>query len=66
MKTCRICGSELEEKEFYKIKHIYKYINFGRRIWCRTCQKLFMEMKQKELQEQKIKELKGNFDVSFI
>lgn len=66
MKTCRICGLQFEDKEFYKIKHLYKYINFGKRIWCRHCQKLYVEMKKLEIQQKQMEEMKGTFEVSFI
>lgn len=64
MICCRVCGEEKERSQFYKIKHFYKYLNTNK-VWCRECQKLYVEMKKQEMNE-KIKDfLKGQFCVSF-
>lgn len=66
MKTCRICGEIKELKDFFKIKHLYKYCNLGRRVWCRDCQKMFVEMKKKEEQSSTFQGLHNqSFIVSF-
>lgn len=65
MKICRVCGVEREDKDFYKIKHIYKFINYGKKVWCRDCQKLYVEMKKEEERKKKFDCIGFVFDVSF-
>ena len=47
MKTCRICGEKKEDEEFFRLRHFYKW-NKSNVVWCRECQKQFMEMKAEE------------------
>ena len=65
MKVCHICGESKDNKEFFKIKHLYKYCNLGRRLWCRPCQKMYVDMKKQEDQRKQFNELKFGFSVSF-
>ena len=64
---CRVCGEEKEPNQFYRVKHFYKYLN-TKRIWCRDCQKLYVEMKKQELSMKKFEERveQNAFCVSFI
>lgn len=61
---CRLCGNEKESKEFYRIKH---FTRFYRRpiIWCRDCQRMFVEMKKNEKAIELQKEMAGSFCVKF-
>ena len=52
---CRVCGEDKERNQFFKVKHFYKYLNM-KRIWCRDCQKLYIEMKKQELAKKKFDE----------
>ena len=63
---CRVCGQEKERSQFFKVKHFYKYLN-THRIWCRECQKLYIEMKKQEVAKQKFDEKveAGVFSVCF-
>lgn len=63
---CRVCGEEKERTQFYKIKHFYKYLS-SKRVWCRECQKLYVEMKKKEVDQKRFDEKveRGTFCVSF-
>lgn len=66
MKTqiCRVCGEEKERKEFYKLKHFYKLMN-QRKIWCRSCMKLFSEMKKDEKRVKDLDEKEWIYCVKF-
>lgn len=65
MKTCRICGEEKDDKEFYKLKYFFRYCKASK-VWCRNCMKMYMEMKTKQDQlDSKLKD-KSLFIVSFI
>lgn len=45
--NCEICGEEKVRREFIRIKHFMKWHN-KRVIWCRDCQKMFIQMKKFE------------------
>lgn len=65
MPCCRICGEEKEKKEFYKLKYFSQYFN-AKKIWCRDCMKMYMNMqKNKDVLDAKLKD-KTLFIVSFI
>jgi hypothetical protein len=61
---CRVCGDEKESKEFYRIKHFYRY-NHSHVKWCRACQKMFVDMKKQEEILKLREETKGTFVVNF-
>lgn len=63
---CRVCGEDKEPTQFYKIKYFYKYLS-SKRVWCRECQKLYVDMKKKEVEKKKFddKVEQGTFCVSF-
>lgn len=52
MKPCRICGIEKDKQDFYKVKHFDLYKKIAR-VWCRDCQKLYMNMKRTENEKEK-------------
>ena len=64
---CHICGEEKDPTQFFRVKHFYKYMN-TKRIWCRVCQKLFMQMKKEELVKKQFDQKVENqtFNVSFF
>ncbi len=64
MKTCRICGEQKDDYQFYRIKHFYKVMT-AIKIWCRDCQKTYMEMKKIEKQKKEREQMQGTFSVSF-
>lgn len=61
---CRICGDEKDPKDFYKIKHFYKY-HHSKIRWCRSCQRMWVEMKKQEEMLKQIAETRGTFCVKF-
>lgn len=63
-RVCRICGLEKEACQFYKVKHFYKVMS-AYKIWCRDCQKMYMEMKKVEEQKKLRDQMRGTFDVCF-
>lgn len=64
--NCRVCGQEKERNQFYKVKHFYKYLN-TKRVWCRDCQKLYIEMKKQESAQKEFnqKVQSGEYSVGF-
>ena len=64
MKCCRICGNEREDAYFYKLKDFWKYHD-KTVIWCKACQKLYMDMIKHEKKIQELKEKKFNHIVEF-
>ena len=61
---CRICGEDKQKRDFYRLKHFYKYLNV-KRIWCRGCMKLFVEMKREEKKEKELQQKEWIFCVKF-
>ena len=57
MRTCRVCGERKDEIEFFKLKHFYKW-NKSNVVWCRTCQRLFMDMKEEEARQRQFQDIK--------
>lgn len=64
MNVCRICGEKKDPKEFYRVKHFYRF-HHSNVIWCRKCQKLYVEMKKQEEIQKQIEATRGNFCVQF-
>jgi hypothetical protein len=64
MPCCRVCGEEKPAPEFYSVPNFTKYKKH-KVLWCRSCQKLWMDMKK--MQEYSEKYLYGEpkFTVSF-
>lgn len=61
---CRLCAEDKESKEFYRIKHFYRF-NKSHVIWCRDCQKMYVDMKKAELAQELQKKMAGTFVVKF-
>jgi hypothetical protein len=61
---CRVCGEEKEAREFYRLKHFYKYLN-ARKIWCRDCMKMFVEMKKEETRKKDLDQKEWLFVLRF-
>ena len=55
MNTCEICGESKPKIQFIKINHFYKW-NRAWVIWCRDCQKMFIEMKRFEEAKKELSE----------
>ena len=51
MQACRLCGEEKPLEEFHKVMHFTK-VKRHKVIWCRDCQKMYMEMKKEEEKKQ--------------
>ena len=65
MKDCRICGQTKSDEKFYKVKHFYLYHDKNV-IWCRECQKMYIEMKRREKKAAELSEKKLNPVVEFL
>lgn len=64
MESCRICGLQKPISEFKNIFNFTKYKKH-KVVWCRECQRMYVESKkQKELVE-KLSALSGSYCVSF-
>ena len=61
---CRVCGEQKESKDFYKVKHFYKY-HHCRIIWCRDCQKMYVQMKKQQEIQKELEKSRGTFCVQF-
>jgi predicted RNA-binding protein YlxR (DUF448 family) len=64
MRTCRICGEEKDDKEFYRLKHFAMLMKM-RHIWCRDCMKMYIQMKEKEKVSLQLQEATAPFIVDF-
>jgi hypothetical protein len=64
MTLCRICGEEKIEKEFYKLKGFYKWIKSPRK-WCRSCMKMYVEMRKEKERKEMLEGKEWQFSVSF-
>lgn len=54
MLTCRICGDKKPGEEFLHITNFTKYKKHPV-IWCKDCQKLWMDMrKEREFKQRKL------------
>jgi len=62
---CRICGEEKEGREFHKLKHHNQY-KLKHKLWCRLCQKMYVDMILAEEKKKSLVEAKANHVVVFI
>lgn len=64
MKVCRICGEDKEDKYFYKLKGFDQYCH-RKVVWCHTCMKAYMELKNKENEKKSLMKKVWLFSLSF-
>lgn len=64
MVTCRVCGQEKDESEFTYVPYFSKYKKH-KVVWCRECQKMYMQMKKEKERLEKFLCDKNKFVVSF-
>lgn len=64
MVTCRVCGEEGDEKDFYSVPNFTKLKKHKVR-WCRPCQKLWMDMRKAKEYTEKYLHGTQKFSVSF-
>ena len=64
MPTCRICAVMKPIEEFQKIFQFVKYKRHNP-IWCKDCQKMFIQMKKEEAFLEKYVQPKEEIVVSF-
>lgn len=61
---CRICGEEKDKKEFYRLKHFSKLLSV-KKIWCRDCMKMYVDMKKEQEQQKNLQEKEWIFTLKF-
>lgn len=61
---CRICGEEKEPRQFYRYVEFPKFKK--RKIWCRDCQKMWLEIHKAEEVKREFEERKSYFLVQFV
>ena len=64
MPCCRICGEEKSPEEFYHLPNFTKYKKH-KVIWCRACQKLWMDFRKQKEYTQKYLNGEQKFTVCF-
>lgn len=64
MPICRICGEEKVKEDFYHIPNFLKYKK-NKVIWCRYCQKLWLDMRKQREYTDKYLNTQQSFSVSF-
>ena len=64
MLLCRICGESKPPGEF---KHITNFTKYKKQavVWCRDCQKVWMDMNREKDRIKKFRSMKQKFEVSF-
>ena len=62
---CRICGNEKEDRDFHKLKNHIQY-KLKHRVWCRSCQKMYVDMLLIQEKKKTLVEAKANHVVVFI
>lgn len=63
MQCCHICGEEKPKGEFNHLPNFTKYKK-GKVIWCRSCQKMWIDQKREQEYKQKYLD-QPTFSVSF-
>lgn len=64
MSICRVCGETKPEGEFKNITNFTKYKKHAV-LWCRDCQKLWLDMKREKERVKKLLNTEQKFEVSF-
>lgn len=64
METCRVCGETKAREYFYNVVHFTKFKKH-KVIWCRDCQKMYMEQKKTEIKRETLEAWKPSGEVSF-
>ena len=64
METCRVCGETKAREYFYRVVHFTKFQKH-KVIWCRDCQKMFMDKKKTEIKRETLETWKPSGEVSF-
>lgn len=64
MPCCRVCGENKEDEEFKNVLNFTKYKKH-KVIWCKDCQKLWMDMRKDKERHQKILNLGQSHIVTF-
>ena len=64
MTVCRICGEDKEPSQFHRIKNGTQFIS-KTKLWCRVCQKLWMDKKKEEIRTKELETKQWQFSVSF-
>jgi len=61
---CAVCLEERERKDFYKVKHFEK-VSKTQKLWCRTCQRDYISLKQEKEKKKQFELKKGLFTLEF-
>lgn len=61
---CRVCGEIKDKKEFYRLKHFSRLLP-TKKIWCRDCMKMYVEMKKEEEQKKSLEQKEWVFILKF-
>lgn len=64
MPLCRICGESKDPEEFYNVTTFCKYKKHPV-VWCRDCQKMWLEYRKEQERLKKILAAEKKFTVSF-
>lgn len=62
---CYICGEDKRDRDFYRLKDYWKYFTVYK-IWCRACQKMYIDMIKDEENKKIFIEKKASHVVVFI
>ena len=64
MVICHLCGEEKDKKEFKNLMYFTTYKK-QKVQWCKQCQRLYIDFKREKEGMEKLKQLKGDYKVSF-
>lgn len=64
METCRVCAESKRKEEFFFIPYFTKYKKHTV-IWCRECQKMYMQMRKDKDRLERFLNDDKKFTVSF-
>lgn len=64
MIPCHCCGEEKKSEEFYKLPYFTHYQR-KKVVWCRDCQKMYIEYKKLDEKKKRLETIEGTFCVSF-
>lgn len=64
MLCCRVCGEHKPEEEFHHVVNFTKYKKH-KVIWCRLCQKMWMDMRKDRERYEKVHSKNQRWEVTF-